>query len=123
MNDPNNPGTGCSKQYVPTWQQMLDVFINAEQKWVINQGTSKDIGGNIRKVTVEQGKQRSAIDSRYFLRTFLAFALVEARGLLLHFKGLHNHRGLLAQRQKWTKMAMKGAKDSPRQVGLGSVTL
>lgn len=56
MNDPNNPGTDCSKQHVATWQQMLDVFINAEQKWVINQGTFKDIGGNIRKVTAEQGK-------------------------------------------------------------------
>lgn len=56
MNDPNNPGTDCAKQHVPPWQQKLDVFINAEQKWVINQGTFKDIGGNIRKVTVEQGK-------------------------------------------------------------------
>lgn len=55
--------------------------------------------------------------------TFLALALVEARGLLLHFKGLRNHRGVLAQRQKWTKMAIKGAKDSPRQLGIGSVTL
>lgn len=52
--------------------------------------------------------QRSAIDSECFLMTFLAFALVEARGPLLHFKGLHNHRGVLAQRQKWTKMAIKG---------------
>lgn len=40
--------------------------------------------------------------------TFLALALVEARGLLLHFKGLRNRRGVLAQRQKWTKMVIKG---------------
>lgn len=76
------------------WHKMstkVDVFISTEQTWVINPGTFKHIGVKEHQGSYSRAGRIFTTDGIGCLVTFLAFGVVEASGLLLHFKVLHDH--------------------------------